>query len=83
LKIPSFEVLARLDGGEQTLQFNAITNLATGETVGDTALFRAEAEWIDTHPEFDAEIVSIEIRSTVFENVEFHFPKGNDPVHQH
>lgn len=81
LKIPSFEVLARLSDGDQLLQFNAVTNLATGETVGDTALFRAEADWIDADSDFDAEIVSIEIQSNVYSNVNFHFPSGNDSIH--
>ena len=82
LEIPSFEVLAKLPDGNETILFQAVTNLATGETVGDTALFRADTDPLQGAVEFDAEIVSIEIRSNRFENVAFHFPVGNDSVHQ-
>lgn len=81
LTIPSFEVRAQLSDRDELLQFGAVTNLSTGETVGDTAFFRADADWLEATPEFDAEIISIQIRSNRFENVSFHFPKGNDSVH--
>jgi len=76
--VPSFEVTATVDGTLRTLVFTAVPNPATGETVGDTSLFEASADWLKTTKEFDATLKSITIRGTTFADVKFNFPKGND-----
>ncbi|MBW8781717.1 MAG: hypothetical protein JF599_07500 [Verrucomicrobia bacterium] len=75
---PAFEVAAKVGGTEQTLVFKPVANAATGETVTDTALYEASAPWLKTTGGFDAVIKSVAVRGTVFENVAFNFPKGND-----
>jgi len=74
----SFEVTAQLPGGYQTLVFNAVPNRATGETVGDTSFFTAQAGWLKTAKNFDALLKELKVKGTVYENVAFNFPKGND-----
>jgi hypothetical protein len=74
----SFEVTARLPGGEQTLVFNAVSNRATGETVGDTSFFTAQAGWLKTAKNFDALLKELKVKGNVYQNVAFNFPKGND-----
>lgn len=75
----NFEVTARLAGKDETLTFNALANRATGETVGDTSAFEAQADWLKTNTTFDAVLKQLTIRTKVYENVQFNFPKGNDP----
>jgi len=75
---PSFDVTATVDGTQRSLVFQAIADSATGEKIGDTALFEATAEWLKTVTSFDAVLAKIEIRGSAFSDVSFNFPKGND-----
>ena len=77
--VPSFEIDATVDGAPRSLVLNAVANPATGETVGDSALFETQADWLKTAKSFDATLKSITIRGTTFADVKFNFPKGNDP----
>jgi len=76
--MPSFEIVAMINGEEKTLVLHAMPNPATGETVGDTSLFEAQADWLKTTRTFDAVVPSITIRGTTFTDVDFNFPQGND-----
>jgi len=78
LPAQSFVVAARLAGKEEVLTFQAIANNATGEKVGDTALFEAQADWLRTNATFDAVLRQLTVRGTTYENITFNFPKGND-----
>ena len=78
LKAPSFEAVATVGAEKRPLTFKAVANAATGETVGDTAQFDAQADWLKTTATFDAVLTSLEIRGTKFDQVAFNFPKGND-----
>ena len=75
---PSFEVVATVADAPRALHFTAVASPATGETVGDTAQFVAQADWLKTTASFDATLTRLEIRGTVFAGVRFNFPKGND-----
>lgn len=76
LKAPSFEVVATVGGEKRPLTFRAIANPATGETVGDTAQFEAQADWLKTTATFDAVVSSITIKGTGFTAIAFKFPQG-------
>ena len=80
--MPSFELSATFNGATQTLLFQPVANPATGETVGDTALFETQAEWLKTTASFDGALKSINVKGTTYTDVKFNFPKGNDS-HQH
>ena len=75
---PSFEVVADVGGEAKTLVFSPVANPATGETAGDTSLFEAQADWLKTTKAFDAVLKTLNVRGTVFSDVKFNFPKGND-----
>ena len=75
---PSFMVVAKLSGGEELLTFQAVANNATGETIGDTSLFEAQAEWLKTTATFDGLIKDLQVRDKSYRDVAFNFPKGND-----
>jgi hypothetical protein len=76
--VPSVEIDATVGGKPQTLVLAAVANTATGETVGDTSLFQAQADWLRTTGNFDGVLRSVTIRGTTFTDVKFNFPKGND-----
>ena len=73
----SFVVIAKLPGGEEPLAFKGIASNATGETIGDTSLFEAEADWLKTNKNFDALLKELTIKGRRYENVAFNLPKGN------
>lgn len=76
--VPSFDIDARVHGATEKLALKAVANEATGEKVGDSAVFEVEADWLKSTPEFDGVIEKITIRGTTFSGVKFNFPKGND-----
>jgi hypothetical protein len=75
--VPVFEVTATVDGESRSLVFRAVANAATGETIGDTSQFEAQADWLKTKGSFEATLKSLPIRGQAFDNVAFHFPAGN------
>ena len=75
---PAFEITATVAGTKQALTLTAVANPATGEKIGDTSLFEAQADWLKTTPAFDATLTTLTIRGTTFAAVPFNFPKGND-----
>lgn len=76
--LPLIEIAAEAGGMTRTLELAAVANPATGETVGDTSLFQAQADWLKSAADFDGVLKSITIRGTTFSGVKFNFPKGND-----
>jgi hypothetical protein len=72
---PSFDVTAQLPGREEVLHFVAVPNSATGEKVGSTSLFEAQADWLKTNKAFAAVIQDIDVEGTTYTNVPFDFPK--------
>ena len=74
----AFEVVASGGAEKRVLTFRAVASSATGETVGDTSCFEAQADWLRTAAAFDAELSLLKIRNTTFLHVAFNFPKGNE-----
>src|SRR5205085_12236025 len=60
----SIEIVAMVGGQARPLTLKAVGNSATGETVGDTALFEADADWLKTTAVFDAVVTRIDRKST-------------------
>lgn len=75
---PAFTVVVRSPAPERQIVFKAVANPASGETVGDTSQFEAQADWLKTTPNFDAVLSSLTVRAKTYTNVAFNFPKGND-----
>ena len=69
IAIPSFELVAITGGDRKPLTLRAVASTATGETVGDTSQFEAQADWLKNVGEFPGMITSIDIRGTKFDNV--------------
>lgn len=75
---PTLEIYATAGSEAHALVLQGVANAATGETVGDTSLFEAQADWLKSTAVFDATLKSITLRGTTFSDVKFNFPKGND-----
>ncbi len=75
---PTVEIDATVGAERKILKLTAVPNPATGEIVGDTALFEAHADWLKMATDFDGRVKKITIRGTTFTDVKFNFPKGND-----
>ena len=77
-KMTSFRITATVGGKEESVEMRAVADQATGETVGDSALFQGTEPWIKGAATFDGVIDSVSIRGSVFSKVSFNFPRGND-----
>ncbi len=71
----SFDLTAKLPDRQEVLHLVAVANPATGEKVGSTSLFEAQAEWLKTTKSYAAVIPAINVEGTTFGNVAFTFPK--------
>jgi hypothetical protein len=74
----AFDIQVDRDGKKENLTFKPVADLATGETVGDTSLFEARADWIKTVDHFKGVIKVLPIQDQTFKAVAFAFPEGND-----
>ena len=74
IKAPAIDLIAMPGGKFTPVSLKAVANSATGETVGDTSQFEAQVDWLKTAEEF-AGIVTVEIKGTKFEKVEYALPK--------
>jgi len=74
----SFEVTAKLPDRQEVLTFKAVASNATGETVGDTSMFEARADWLKRTNSFDGVLKQLTVQGTSYTNVAFNFPEGND-----
>ena len=73
-----FTILVDRDGRKEALGFKPVADLATGETVGDTSLFEARADWLKQTDHFKGVIQTLPIQDQTFQAVAFSFPEGND-----
>lgn len=68
IAMPAFDLVAFTGGERKTLTLRAVANTATGETVGDTSQFEAQADWLKNVAEFPGTVTTLEIRGTKFSN---------------
>ena len=63
------------------LQLNAVANVLTGETEGDSSQFEGQSDALAGVTEFHAEIASIAVKGQIFTDIDFKFPEGNEGRH--
>jgi hypothetical protein len=80
---PSFDVKATTQAESAVLHFVAVANPATGETVGKTSQFAAQADWLKAANQFDGTIQEINLEGTGFKGILFKFAKGKDAHERH
>lgn len=74
IKAPAIELVAMPGGKFMRVSLQAVANPATGEIAGDASQFAATADWLKEADEF-AGLVTVEIRGTLFKQVEYELPK--------
>jgi hypothetical protein len=74
LPIPSFEVTLMKQGQPETLKLAAVENSKTGEKVGDTSQFEAQADWLKVASPLAGEIKELDLRGSKFSGVKFQLP---------
>ncbi|MES2692629.1 MAG: hypothetical protein V4773_04090 [Verrucomicrobiota bacterium] len=72
---PSIELVAISGGQRRPLSLKAMANAATGETVGNTSQFEAQADWLKSGGEMAGSIDALEIKGTKFSNIGIHLAK--------
>ena len=73
---PSFAAVARAGDREYPLVFGAIANAATGETVGDSALFEVRADWLAAQPALKLSVPALVIKGHRFTDLAVDLPAG-------
>ena len=63
---------------QSKLVLEAIGNVLTGETPGDTSQFEAKTPTLAGVLEFKGALTRLEVRGAAFERVDFSFPAGNE-----
>ena len=76
LAVASFGAVAHVDGHDFPLEFRAVANPATGETVGDSALFEARADWLTAMPALKISVPSLTIKGHVHTDLSATLPGG-------
>jgi hypothetical protein len=74
--LESIELEAVMGATKHLLRLLPVPTPATGETVGDTATFEGEAEWLRSGIEFTGRIPVIEIRGRRYLDTPIRFPAG-------
>src|SRR5688500_6325042 len=72
---PAIELVAFTGGEKRPVSLRAVANPTTGETVGDTSQFEAQADWLKNTAEFPGEIPALEIRGTKFQRIAVYLRK--------
>jgi hypothetical protein len=75
---PSITLEATVAGTAHGIALAAVPNPETGETVGDTSLFEAQADWLKGAAQFDGVLKAVTVRGSTYNGVKFNFPRGND-----
>ena len=71
LRPPTIELTVTAGGDQQALTLAAVANSATGETVGDTSQFEAQAAWLKGATGLAGSIGALEIKGAKFERIAF------------
>lgn len=69
LKAPAVEVTVTVGGEKKPLLLKAVANPATGETVGDTAQFEAQADWLKGSLPLEVMVAPVDIKGRRFEGI--------------
>jgi hypothetical protein len=69
IKAAAIEATAAVGGEKKSLSLKAVANAATGETVGDTSQFEAQADWLKGTAAIEVTVPSVEIKGRRFERL--------------
>ncbi|MFM8337101.1 MAG: hypothetical protein ACKODK_16200 [Opitutaceae bacterium] len=69
IKAAALEATATVGSEKKTVSLKAVANLATGETVGDTSQFEAQADWLKGSLPVEVTFAAVEIKGRRFEGL--------------
>lgn len=69
LRAPAVEVTVKVGAEKKAISLKAVANAATGETVGDTSQFEAQADWMKGSAPLEVAVAAIEIKGRRFEGL--------------
>lgn len=72
--MPAFSATAKVHGQSLPVVFAAVADRATGETVGDTALFEAKVAALRDQPSISLEVPELVVRGTTYTNITAEIP---------
>jgi len=76
--LPYFDAVAMVGREIRPLRFEAVPNAATGETVGDTSQYSAQAGWLSYTDNFDLVVLRLDIGTASFTGITLHYPGVRD-----
>lgn len=77
--MPALRLVVSPDSSESfPLELSPVADLLSGETAGDTSVFRIEDERLKGLARFKGSLHAIEIRGITLSGVAFSFPEGNE-----
>jgi hypothetical protein len=74
IEAPSLAFVFTVNGETKGLLMRAVASQATGETVGNSSQFEADAEWLKGTGDLSGVIKTLPIRGTTFSDVAFRLP---------
>jgi hypothetical protein len=69
IQAPSFAATATVGNETFPLTFHAVASSESGETVGDTALFEARADWLTRRPAMKVTVPTITVKGHTYTGV--------------
>lgn len=63
---PTIDVTVLSGGQKRVLSLKAVANSLTGETVGNTSQFEAQADWLKGSAPLNGEVAAVDIRGSKF-----------------
>lgn len=80
VSLPEFEVRIVSDSQTNSVALTAVANASTGETLGNTSMFRGSADQLKGLKKFSGQVGPLELRGTRLPAVSFEYPT---PSHRH
>ena len=77
---PSLQIKVKGKGGAATLKLKPVANALTGETASNTSQYQGFSKKLKGLSKFEGSIVRIKAKGTLFNNVWFLYPEGNEGV---
>ncbi len=74
LDAPSFSASVVIDGRSQAVVFAAVSNVATGEKIGDSSLFEGRIVGLPDHPALLVSVPALIVKGRTYANIKARLP---------
>ncbi len=73
IRLTNETITLQVDGQVLPLLLRAVPSNATGESVGDTSAFEAQADWLKSTNQFDAVVPGLNVRAKAYRDIRCRF----------